>query len=202
MKILLSACCQNEASFFKNMLKNFGEIDELLFAQTMEQFIEAFSEERFDLALLSAEPLQHLRDDGALAANARRPKSIVLTREVTGMIVMEAIDCGINDVITLSSSEEEMFLRMKMVIDGETDLSQKGYLQGMRLLLDSKSKTQYANDEIDLQILKYVARGCSNKEISDAVYLSLQTVRNRVSRLMQAMQVENRTQLALMFLQP
>jgi DNA-binding NarL/FixJ family response regulator len=203
MKILLSACCENEASFFKNSLKNFGEIDELLFAQTMEQFIDAFTDERFDLALLSAEPLKHLRDDGAfVVANARRPKSIVLTREVTGMIVMEAIDCGINDVITLSFSEEEMFLRMKMVIDGETDLSQKGYLEGMRLLLDSKSKTQYANDEIDLQILMYVARGYSNKEIAEAVYLSLQTVRNRISRLMQAMQVENRTQLALMFLQP
>jgi DNA-binding NarL/FixJ family response regulator len=204
MKILLSACCENEGSAFKNILKNFGEIDELLLAQTIEQFIDAFTEERVDLALLSAEPLRYLRadDDALVAVNARRPKSIVLTREVTGMTVMEAIDCGINDVIALSSSVEEMFLRMKMVVDGVTDLSQKSYLEGMRLLLDSNSKTHNANDEIDLQILMYVARGYSNKDIAEAVYLSLQTVRNRISRMMQAMQAENRTQLALMFLQP
>jgi DNA-binding NarL/FixJ family response regulator len=204
MKILLAASCKNIGTVYKSFLLEYEEIDEVFVAQTIQECIDIFQEKRIDLTAVSSELLKHMpRADALLTASkVHRPKKVVMTPDVSGKLIIEAIRSGFNDVIALSSSVEEMFLRMKMVVDGVTDLSQKSYLQGMRLLLDSNSKTHNANDEIDLQILMYVARGYSNKDIAEAVYLSLQTVRNRISRLMQAMQAENRTQLALMFLQP
>ena len=124
-----------------------------------------------------------------------------MTPEVSGRLVLEAISYGFNDVIGLSHSAEEIMTRIQMVMNGETDISQLSYVQGIRDLVGEDNKSRFANDDVDLRILLQLAYGHSNKEISEAVYLSLQTVRNRISRLMQVTKAQNRTQLALMFLQ-
>ncbi len=52
-------------------------------------------------------------------------------------------------------------------------------------------------DATDRQMLDLLTRGYSDRQIAGEVYLSLQTVRNRMSRLLQKFHLENRTQLAL-----
>ena len=56
-------------------------------------------------------------------------------------------------------------------------------------------------DEIDLMITALVAQGCSNREIAQRVYLSYQTVRNRLTRIFDATGAANRTQLAVLWLE-
>jgi len=46
-------------------------------------------------------------------------------------------------------------------------------------------------------ILEFVAKGCSNKEIGDALSISCQTVKNHVTSLMMKLDVRNRTELAI-----
>ena len=53
-------------------------------------------------------------------------------------------------------------------------------------------------DQIDRRILAYVTMGLSDRDISAKIFLSPQTVRNRVSRLLNRFGVHNRTQLAMM----
>lgn len=50
----------------------------------------------------------------------------------------------------------------------------------------------------DREILSLIAEGMTDKQISQRVYLSAQTVRNRISRLLGLLGRDNRTQLALM----
>jgi DNA-binding NarL/FixJ family response regulator len=57
-----------------------------------------------------------------------------------------------------------------------------------------------AHDEIDIRILIELIEGRTNDEIAAMVNLALQTVRNRISRLMKAAEVSNRTQLATLLL--
>ena len=52
-------------------------------------------------------------------------------------------------------------------------------------------------DEFDRAILRLLGTGASDQQISEAVFLNLQTVRNRVSRMLKKFGYENRTQLAL-----
>ena len=54
-------------------------------------------------------------------------------------------------------------------------------------------------DANDRQIAKLISLGYSDKQIAETVFLGLQTVRNRVSRLLSRFDKENRTQLALFF---
>lgn len=52
-------------------------------------------------------------------------------------------------------------------------------------------------DDTDRQILHLIAAGQSDKQIAETVFLSVQTVRNRVSRLLNRFGKDNRTQLAV-----
>jgi NarL family two-component system response regulator LiaR len=203
MRILLAASCTNIASVYRNFLLEYEEIDEVFVAQTIQECVDACREKSIDLTVVSVELLKHMpRADAILTASkVHRPKKVVVTQEVSGRIVMEAISYGFNDVIGLRQPTEVVILRLQMVMSGEIDLSQQSYVQGIRSVLGDENRARFANDEVDLQILLQLAYGRSNKEISEVVFLSLQTVRNRISRLMQVTKAQNRTQLALMFIE-
>lgn len=51
---------------------------------------------------------------------------------------------------------------------------------------------------MNTRILCMVAEGLTNREIADRVFLSYQTVRNKISQLFDLTGATNRTQLALM----
>ena len=57
-------------------------------------------------------------------------------------------------------------------------------------------------DETDGDIVRLITAGLSNTEIAERVFLSVQTVRNRISRLLEASGARNRTHLAAMYLIP
>ncbi len=54
-------------------------------------------------------------------------------------------------------------------------------------------------DDIDLRIVTLIIQGLSNEEIGEQTFIAVQTVRNRISRLLSAAGAKNRTQLAIMF---
>jgi hypothetical protein len=57
-------------------------------------------------------------------------------------------------------------------------------------------------DDIDASIVRLIAYGFSNHEIAENIFLSVQTVRNRISRLLVESGARNRTHLCTMFLLP
>ena len=52
-------------------------------------------------------------------------------------------------------------------------------------------------DATDRKMLELLTKGYTDRQIASEVFLSLQTVRNRMSRLLQKFHLDNRTQLAL-----
>ena len=81
---------------------------------------------------------------------------------------------------------------------------QKGY--GF-LVKEKKEKEQtfdwssYGIGERELEITALVAEGLSNKEISEKVCLSEGTVRNYISNVLEKLELRDRTQLAVYYLQ-
>ena len=54
-------------------------------------------------------------------------------------------------------------------------------------------------DSTDEEILRLIAIGLSDQEIAESVYMSSQTVRNRVSHMLIRFGLSNRTQMAWVF---
>lgn len=58
----------------------------------------------------------------------------------------------------------------------------------------------YDIGEKELQIISLVAEGLSNKEISETLFLSEGTVRNYISSILDKLDLRDRTQLAVFYL--
>lgn len=90
--------------------------------------------------------------------------------------------------------------RLKKVVEGHIDLAHIESITEIVRWLRSDNIAHLAHDEIDIRILIELIEGRTNDEIAATVNLALQTVRNRISRLMKAAEVSNRTQLATLLL--
>lgn len=65
---------------------------------------------------------------------------------------------------------------------------------------DTVDLTSVCMNKIDRHIIELVADGLADKEIARLVYLSPQTVRNRISRILTVSGARNRTHLAVSFI--
>lgn len=61
------------------------------------------------------------------------------------------------------------------------------------------SGAKYDLNEKELEMIKLVAEGLSNKEIAKVLYLSEGTVRNYISVILEKLQLRDRTQLAIFY---
>lgn len=60
-------------------------------------------------------------------------------------------------------------------------------------------KERHGISERELEIIQLVAQGRSNKEIADVLFISLQTVKDHISRIYRKLDVSNRVQLTNLF---
>lgn len=63
------------------------------------------------------------------------------------------------------------------------------------------SYSDYGINEKELRLIEYIAKGMSNKEISECLYLSEGTIRNYLSIILDKLELRDRTQLAIFYYQ-
>ena len=99
-------------------------------------------------------------------------------------------------------------VQMNQTVFGTEIMSRiPGLLQKEKKEKEQKEKEQtfdwssYGIGERELEITALVAEGLSNKEISEKVCLSEGTVRNYISNVLEKLELRDRTQLAVYYLQ-
>lgn len=125
-------------------------------------------------------------------------RTIFLTGFPSDELVLQASKLGAYDVISKSSNMRELADRIKRVADGNYFLDRDTVATSKKRLADTGVLALMSLGETDRQILSLIAEGCTDKEIGARVYLSPQTIRNRISRLLSLLGRDNRTQLALL----
>lgn len=139
--------------------------------------------------------------DVARAVVAKHPKTkiVVLTSFNSNEALVQAYELGASAFVMKSGSAEALVRTIKDA-DAGLRLINPAEVRAAAAELDKKGIGIIRDlDANDRQIARLIAMGYSDKQIADSVYLGLQTVRNRVSRLLSRFGKENRTQLALLF---
>lgn len=146
-----------------------------------------------------------LRDESGLdvarAVVAKHPKIkiVVLTSFNSDEALVQAYELGASAFIMKSGSAEALVRTIKDAAAG-LRLINPAEVRAAAAELDKRGIGIIRElDANDRQIAKLIAMGYSDKQIAETVFLGLQTVRNRVSRLLSRFHKENRTQLALLF---
>lgn len=126
-------------------------------------------------------------------------KVLILTVHNEDEYLLKAVDIGIDGYLLKDSSYDELKEAIDVVISGNT------YIQPSLLPALNESMEDYALDKEkiecltkrELDVLRLISEGCSNKKISDELTISERTVKNHISHIFRKIDVEDRTQAAV-----
>jgi DNA-binding NarL/FixJ family response regulator len=129
---------------------------------------------------------------------------LVLTTYDADAWLFDAIRNGADGYLLKDTSRENLIQAIEDITSGQTPVDAKvagklfNKLSTQALPVDTTIGENLTDRE--REILKYVARGLSNSEIAQALFLSEGTVRNYVSSILEKLEVVDRTKAAVLAL--
>jgi DNA-binding NarL/FixJ family response regulator len=121
---------------------------------------------------------------------------LILTMHEEGQYVVRAIEAGAMGYITKQSAPEQLVKAIRKVYAGHRYLTEEAaealalrVAKGGRSLLDTLSMRE-------LQVLRRLALGHTNREIAKAYHISIKTVDTYRSRLLKKLELRNNAELS------
>ncbi len=124
---------------------------------------------------------------------------LILTSFSDEAQIIAALNCGAEGYLLKESTPKMLLEAINAVSDGQSwlhpTIAHKVILNAHRLSTTTPATELLTKRE--LEILKLVATGVSNRDIADALFISESTVRVHVSNIADKLNLENRIQIAL-----
>lgn len=135
----------------------------------------------------------------SVVANYPDVKVVMLTSFDSDEALVSAYELGASAFILKSGSSDALVQTIRDVASGMRLINPAEVRVASETLEKRGMGILRKLDANDRHIARLIALGYSDKQIAETVYLGLQTVRNRVSRMLSRFNKDNRTQLALFF---
>ncbi len=135
----------------------------------------------------------------SVVANYPDVKVVMLTSFDSDEALVSAYELGASAFLLKSGSSDALVQAIRDVASGMRLINPAEVRVASESLEKRGMGILRKLDANDRHIARLIALGYSDKQIAETVYLGLQTVRNRVSRMLSRFNKDNRTQLALFF---
>jgi DNA-binding NarL/FixJ family response regulator len=134
---------------------------------------------------------------------AEGTRVIMLTTFDLDEYVHEALTLGASGFLLKNASPQEVLQAVRTVHAGNAMLAPEVTARLMHQFMPRRSRHRHAFadarlSEREVQVIRLVARGYSNQEIADELFLSLETVRTYLKRMFAKLGVNDRTHLAVL----
>lgn len=182
------------------MLESNDDIDVVASTSSMDETMQVLSEVRPDVAVLDV----RLADGNGtvlarwISQNSPGTKVIMLTSFSSDEALVHSYMAGASAFLLKNSSANVLTERIRDVHAGMAFIDPVEARAAMSRLDRSGALRLSQLDATDRSIVELIAEGLSDKEISQRIHLSPQTIRNRVSRILAVLGKANRTQVAVM----
>ncbi|KRN29710.1 response regulator [Lactobacillus selangorensis] len=125
-------------------------------------------------------------------------KIIILTSFIDDEKVYPAIEAGAKSYILKTSTAEEIANAIRATAQGRSVLEPE-VTKKMMTHLSTQAQPQLYEDltKREREVLLLIAKGKSNQEIADELFITLKTVKTHVSNILAKLEVEDRTQAAI-----
>jgi DNA-binding NarL/FixJ family response regulator len=144
--------------------------------------------------------------DAARQIRAVNPatKILMLTVSDDEEDLYDAVKAGANGYLLKEISVEEVAVAIRAVVGGQSLISPtmtSKLLSEFKVLAKKAEERQQnptpALTTRELEVLRLVAKGMSNREIADALYISENTVKNHVRNILEKLQLRSRMEAAM-----
>ena len=123
---------------------------------------------------------------------------LVLTTYDTDADILRAIEAGATGYILKDAPREELYRAIRATAQGQTYLSPA---VATRLMGQLRAPADTALSPREVDVLTWVARGASNKEIARSLHLSEATVKSHLLHIFSKLGVNDRTQAVTLAVQ-
>ncbi len=156
-----------------------------------------------DMVLMDIDMPGPLCFDAARTIGRRRPETriVFFSGHAHDRYIECALDCGVAGYITKSEDPEVMADALRRIAAGESWFSSPIRERividrdGPRLAVTNGDHNLPLTPR-ELEVLRYIARGMSKKEIAATMHISVKTVDNHSTSLMTKLDIHDRVQLA------
>lgn len=136
-----------------------------------------------------------------IKAELPETRIIILTQRDEGETLFEAIRSGAQGYLLKTLRSQQLLDGLRSVMTGGASISPVMAKHLMEELRHASQATAEGETEPltlrEQEILTLIARGASNQEIADTLYLSLHTVKSHVKNILEKLNAESRHQAAL-----
>lgn len=127
-----------------------------------------------------------------------KAKIIILTSFIDDEKVYPAIEAGAASYILKTSTAEEIANTIRKTAQGQSVLEPEVTNKMMNRLTHPAEPKLYEDlTNREREVLGLIAKGRSNQEIADELFITLKTVKTHVSNILAKLQVDDRTQAAI-----
>jgi DNA-binding NarL/FixJ family response regulator len=170
-------------------------------AHTGEEAISLCLHEEPDIVLmdLSMPGIGGLSATRKILSLLPRTRVLILTVHTDDAHVFQGIKAGAQGYILKDCTPEELTRAIRTVHAGETIMSQDIARRTLTTFESIRSNTEITPNltERELEVIKALAQGKSNKEIAQTLGISEKTVRNHASNIYNKLHIFDRTQAVI-----
>ncbi len=131
-------------------------------------------------------------------------KVIILTTFDEDEYIREGIKNGAKGYLLKNTKPDKIIETIKLVNSGIAVIQEEILNKLSNNLISSMDKKERAHENIfterELEVMKAVSEGLSNKEISKKLYISEGTVKNYITAILQKTNLTHRTQIAIYYI--
>jgi two-component system, NarL family, response regulator LiaR len=171
-------------------------------ANSGEQAVQVVTELRPDIVLMD---LVMGGMDGVAATRevlkvCPETKVLVLTSFLEDEKVLPALEAGASGYLLKTVLGDELTRSIRKVVGGETVLEPQVAAKVVANLQKPKiaAVSRDVLTEREMDVLRLIAQGMSNQQIGEALFIGIKTVKTHVSNVLAKLQVEDRTQAAIL----
>lgn len=203
MKIIIIDDDKIVAVSLKTILEDTGKIEVLELGGSGEEAVELFKLHRPDVMLMDIRMngMTGLQAGEKILAEDSNAKILYLTTFADDEYIGKALEIGAKGYI-LKQDFEGIAPALETVMSGQTVFGE-AVISRMHQNMNRERRIcdylKYDLNEKEMQLIRLVAEGLSNKEIASDLFLSEGTVRNYLSAILDKLDLRDRTQLAVFY---
>ncbi len=185
----------------KTILEADSEIRVPAIGHSCNDAIKLFNEHAPDIMLMDIRmgELTGIDAGKEIVSLDKNAKILFLTTFADNEYIIDALKLGAKGYL-LKQNFESIVPSLKAVYSGQNVYGEEIVAKLPTMSSESSNTLDgYNLTEREIDIIKQVAEGLSNKEISEMLFLSEGTVRNYISIILEKLELRDRTQLAIFY---
>lgn len=188
------------------ILSSYNEFEVVELVNNGQEAVDYCTAHTVDIALLDVRmPVM----DGVAATKEiteqTNVKPVILTTFNNDEYILGAIRNGAKGYLLKNNEPNHIRDALKSVYYG-TSIIQDEMLEKLKLSLSTEENNDASQIDVtefterEQEIMSYIAKGYSNKEIASHMYISVGTIANYITTILQKTELQHRTQIAVYYL--